>query len=128
MHEDKRLILQIYGSRDGYTLEKMTSQQLKRKIELCHNYIEVFSVLEPTFRVWKGRLLEELLGPTSVLLNKRMEAGEVGKVEYLLQYKNIIRMVKEAAKCRQFLERDATADSLMGEFYSQWIRPLTQQA
>ncbi|XP_023331997.1 protein msta [Eurytemora carolleeae] len=35
----KRLLLQIYGSRDGYTLDKMSKEQLERKIQLCNNYI-----------------------------------------------------------------------------------------
>ena len=28
---------------------------------------------------------------------------QLGKLEFMLKYKDIIRMVKEAAKCRQFL-------------------------
>ena len=54
LHEDhyicmktKRILLQIYGAREGYRLDQLSRPQLDRKIELCRNYINVFSKLEP---------------------------------------------------------------------------------
>jgi len=120
----KRIILQIYGSRTGSTLSELKMHELQRKIELCRNYIEVFSVLEPGYRVWKGRVLEEMLGPLSIIVQKRMESGEMGKLEYMLKYKEIITIIREASKCRQFLVRDNETDSKMAEFYGKWVEPL----
>jgi len=54
----KRILLQIYGSREGYKLSQLPRRLLDRKIQLCTNYISIFSRLEPGYRVWKGRLLE----------------------------------------------------------------------
>ena len=46
----KRILLQIYGARDGYRLNQMSREQLDRKISLCRDYIEIFSKLEPGYR------------------------------------------------------------------------------
>ena len=76
----KRILLQIYGARDGYHLQQLSRKQLDRKIFLCRNYIEIFSVLEPGYRTWKGRLLEELLGPLTITLHQeRMQYQKCGK-------------------------------------------------
>ena len=73
----KRILLQIYGARDGYHLQQLSRKQLDRKIFLCRNYIEIFSVLEPGYRTWKGRLLEELLGPLTMTLHQDRVATKI---------------------------------------------------
>ena len=120
----KRLLLQIYGARDGYRLNQMSREQLDRKIFLCRNYIEIFSKLEPGYRTWKGRLLEELLGPLTLVLGQDQEAEKMSKVEYLLKYKEIMKMLREAAQCRQFDERNGKNDEIIGNYYQNWMKPL----
>ena len=122
----KRLLLQIYGARDGYRLNQMSREQLNRKIFLCRNYIEIFSKLEPGYRTWKGRLLEELLGPLTMIVGQDQE--KMNKMEYLLRYKEIIKMVKEAAQCRQFDERHDKNDEIIGNYYQTWMKPLQTAA
>jgi hypothetical protein len=33
--------------REGYRLENLSRAQLERKLELCRNYCQIFSILEP---------------------------------------------------------------------------------
>ena len=120
----KRILLQIYGARDGYRLNQLTREQLDRKIFLCKNYIEIFSKLEPGFRTWKGRLLEELLGPLTMTMHQDQEGGKMAKVEYLMKYKEIMKMLREAAQCRQFDERNDKTDERIGQYYQTWMKPL----
>ena len=124
----KRILLQIYGARDGWRLNQLTRKQLDRKIALCRNYIEIFSKLEPGFRVWKGRLLEELLGPLTMTLGQDQEEGRMAKMEYLLKYKEIMKMLREAAQCRQFEERNEKNDEIIGKYYQTWMKPLQSAA
>ena len=123
----KRILLQIYGARDGFRLDQMSRDQLNRKIELCRNYIEIFSKLEPGYRVWKGRVLEELLGPLSITVNKDFEEKKISRVEYILRYKEILKMVKEASQCRQFEEKDENQE-MIAKFYQSCMKPLTVAA
>ena len=124
----KRILLQIYGARDGWRLNQLTKEQLYRKIALCRNYIDIFSRLEPGFRVWKGRLLEELLGPLTMSLAQAQEEGKMTKMEYLLKYKEIMKMLREAAQCRQFEERNEQNDEIIGKYYQTWMKPLQSAA
>jgi len=119
----KRMLLQIYGAREGYKLDQMSRELLDRKIDLCRNYIDIFTRLEPGYRVWKGRLLEELLGPLTITVNRDLEDEKINKMQYILRYKEIVKMVKEAAQCRQFEERDSN-DEVIGQFYQSWMKPL----
>ena len=119
----KSMLLQIYGAREGYKLDQMPRELLDRKISLCRNYIDIFSRLAPGYRVWKGRLLEELLGPLTITVNKDLEDKQIDKIQYILRYKEIVKMIKEAAQCRQFEERD-TKDEMIGQFYQSWMKPL----
>ena len=120
----KRILLQIYGAREGYKLNQLSRKQLERKISLCRNYIEIFSVLEPGHRTWKGAVLEELLGPLTMTMHQDQQEGKMNKIEYLLKYKEIINMLKEASKCRQFDERDKENDGIIGKFYQSMMTPL----
>jgi len=123
----KRLLLQLYGSREGYRLEQLPRSLIDRKIELCRNYIKVFSLLEPGFRLWRGRVLEELLGPLGLAVNQDMEEGKLGKIDYILRYKEIMTMMKEAAQCRQFDEL-RTGDGMVGQFYKSIMAPVENAA
>ena len=120
----KRILLQIYGAREGYKLNQLSRTLLERKISLCRNYIEIFSVLEPGHRTWKGAVLEELLGPLTMTLHQDQAEGRINKIQYLIKYKEIINMLKEASKCRQFDERDKENDGIIGKFYQSMMTPL----
>jgi len=123
----KRLLLQLYGSREGYRLDQLPRSLIDRKIELCRNYIKIFSVLEPGFRLWRGRVLEELLGPLGLAVNQDMEEGKLNKIDYILRYKEIMTMMKEAAQCRQFDEL-RTGDGMVGQFYKSIMAPVENAA
>ena len=56
----KRMLCLMYGNCPSHRLESMKEKALKRKVELCREYIAVYSILEPGLTKWKGRLCEEL--------------------------------------------------------------------
>jgi hypothetical protein len=78
----KLVIIQLLGTREKLdTLEK-----IKRKMELCQNYIEVYSkVCGGGYAKWRGRILEHLSGCT-IKLNQMM----LEKVLVLEDFKQII--------------------------------------
>ena len=40
------------------------------------------------------RVLEELVGPLTVTVNQDLEDGSIGKLDYILRYKEIVTMVR----------------------------------
>eukprot|EP00092_Neocalanus_flemingeri_P018319 GFUD01019828.1.p1 GENE.GFUD01019828.1~~GFUD01019828.1.p1 ORF type:complete len:515 (+),score=161.30 GFUD01019828.1:38-1582(+) len=111
LHEDhflcmniKRVLLTMYGAREGYRMEQLPRLLIDRKIELCRNYVAIFSRLEPGFRQWRGEVLEEMVGPLTVCINQDMENNNLSQIQYIKKIKEVIGLVKEAAKCRQFEE------------------------
>ena len=46
----KRILIQLYGWREGYRVEQLDRKLLDRKIQLCNNYISIFNILEPGYR------------------------------------------------------------------------------
>jgi len=98
----KRVLISMYGAREGYLLQQLPRKLIERKIELCNNYLDIFSRLEPGYRQWKGEVLEELIGALTVSTNQDMENNNITKIHYIKRIKEIITLTKEAAKCRQF--------------------------
>jgi len=83
----KRMLCLMYGNCASHRLDTMKEKDLKRKAELCREYIAVFSILEPGLTKWRGRLCEEL-ARTLVRLQGR------SCVEAL-------RLLGESGKCRK---------------------------
>ena len=61
-------------------------------------------------------------------LGQGQEGGRMAKMEYLLKYKEIMKMLREAAQCRQFEERNEKNDEIIGKYYQTWMKPLQSAA
>lgn len=115
----KRVLIQVYGSLPGYTLNKLSIEQIERKLELCRNYIAVYGPIDPGFTKWKGRILEEMIGPLLILSKTKSENNEIDHAELLSAQSTAFRLMNEAFKCRQFERGDLgknTFASLVKEF------------
>ena len=66
----------------------MSKKDLKRKVDLCREYMIIFNILEPGLTKWKGRVCEEL-ARTLIKLEGRNNVevlrliGEAGKSKRL---------------------------------------------
>ena len=47
LHQVKRMLCLMYGNCPSHRLDNMKEKALKRKVELCREYIAVYSILEP---------------------------------------------------------------------------------
>jgi len=83
----KRMLMLMYGNCATHRLDSMSKKDLKRKADLCKEYLTIFSILEPGLTKWKGRVCEELARTLIKLEGKN-------NVE-------VLRMVGEAGKCRR---------------------------
>ena len=43
----KHQLMQMYGRTEGYLIQDMTEEQLKRKEDLCREHIDVLKMIDP---------------------------------------------------------------------------------
>ena len=80
----KRLLVQLYGWKEGFKLHELSDEVLKRKIDLCENYVSAYSKVEPSlYTKWRGRIFEEMVGPIAMLAKRKYEAKQVNFVRKL---------------------------------------------
>ena len=97
----KRTLIQLYGNVEKFNLAN-DIEIIRRKLLLCQNHLETYSKVDQGYSSWRGKVLEEMVGPymlyTKFLLNK----GQIGEDTYAQNIKESIRMMKVASKCRQY--------------------------
>ena len=98
----KRALIYIYGNKQPFNDPLEDTQKISRKLELCQNYLNVYSKVDVGYTSWRGKLLEEMVNPLLLLNKIKLNNGTIDQVEFLQVYKESVRMIKEAAKCRQF--------------------------
>ena len=67
--------------------DTMSKKDLKRKSDLCREYMAIFNILEPGLTKWKGRVCEEL-------------ARTLIKLEGVSNV-DVLRLIGEAGKCKR---------------------------
>ena len=97
----KRSLIYIYGNKEPFNSSK-DIDKITRKLELCRNYLKVYSKVDIGYSSWKGKLLEEMVSPLMMLNKIKLKNGSIDQSGFLECYKESVRMIKEAAKCRQF--------------------------
>ena len=97
----KRALIYIYGNKEHFDASKDINK-ITRKLELCRNYLEVYSKVDVGYTSWRGKLLEEMVGPLMMINKMKLKNGSIDQEGFLECYKETVRMIKEATKCRQF--------------------------
>ena len=97
----KRTLIQLYGNREKFELPADVTK-ISRKIELCKNHINVYSKVDNGYSSWKGKVLEELVGPYMLYNKYLLKSCQIDENAYFKNYKESLRMIKEASKCRQY--------------------------
>jgi len=103
----KRVLIHLYGSRGSKDGSKETS--VNRILELCRNYLEVYSQVDDGYTTWRGKLLESMVGPYLQFYKKALANQQITQEEYNGHFKESLKMLKIAAKCRQFDPSDSSA-------------------
>ena len=97
----KRTLIQLYGNQDKFDLFD-DMQKICRKLELCRNYIDTYSKVDKGYSSWRGKVLEEMVGPYMLYNKFLLKQGRIDEETNIRNYKESIRMIKEASKCRQY--------------------------
>ena len=102
----KRTLIQLYGNKNKFELPE-DLPKVRRKIELCQNYLDVYTKVDDGYSAWRGKVLEELVSPMMLQSQYLLQNNLMDKESYVTKYKNCIRMIKEASKCRQYEQQSS---------------------
>ncbi|XP_023325963.1 histone-lysine N-methyltransferase ASHR1 [Eurytemora carolleeae] len=71
----KYSLAKMYGRMLGYEATTLTDAQLKRKLELCEQVLDVFNIILPGNNRMRGVMLYELHLPLVMLANRSLDKG-----------------------------------------------------
>ncbi|KAM3965788.1 SET domain-containing protein SmydA-8 [Aphomia sociella] len=92
----KLALIQIYGNYKGYTLSEISDQLLKRKIDLCHELLELADKLEPGWTRFRGTLLLDLQAAMTMETKREYETGKITKAAAQDQLMESMVLLQEA--------------------------------
>ncbi|XP_072944835.1 SET domain-containing protein SmydA-8 [Epargyreus clarus] len=75
----KLALMQIYGNIKGYALTELPDHLLKRKIDICHELLELADKLEPGWSRFRGTILLELQSVMTLETKRDFENGKLTK-------------------------------------------------
>ena len=66
----KHSLCQLYGKIDGFLINELSVEQLKRKERYCESLLEVIDVLEPGYSRLRGVILYEMHAPVMLQITR----------------------------------------------------------
>ncbi|CAH0725550.1 unnamed protein product, partial [Brenthis ino] len=92
----KLALMQIYGNYKGYTLTELPDHLLKRKVDLCHELLEVAEKLDPGWSRFRGTILLELQGALMMQTKRDFEEDKLTKEGAQEQLMESMALLQEA--------------------------------
>ncbi|XP_013179737.1 PREDICTED: protein msta, isoform A [Papilio xuthus] len=92
----KLALAQIYGNYEGYTLPELPNDLLNRKIEICHELLELADKLEPGWTRFRGTILLELQAAMSMQTKREFEDQKLTKTGAQDQLMQSMALLQEA--------------------------------
>ncbi|XP_045451337.1 SET domain-containing protein SmydA-8 [Melitaea cinxia] len=93
----KLALVQIYGNYEGYTLADLPDHLIKRKIDLCHDLLDVADKLEPGWSRFRGTILLELQSAMTMQTKREFEDDIITKSAAQDQLMESMVLLQEAA-------------------------------
>lgn len=104
----KHSLCQLYGKIDGYLINELNSDLLKRKEDYCRDLLEVVDILEPGCSRLRGVILYELHAPVMLQITGELQSGRIKLPEFKRRTKEVLRMLKESY---EILQHEPTGSS-----------------
>jgi len=126
----------MYGRMCGWEADKLTEDQLRRKLQLCTEVLKVLDVIMPGESRMRGVMLYEMHLPHVMLANRQLQAGPgsgadpksikaglKAGLECLTQGLDILKLQPEGSFERKIV--DGSQQSLID--LRNWVKTVTQQ-
>ncbi|CAK1555582.1 unnamed protein product [Leptosia nina] len=92
----KLALMQIYGNYEGYTLAELSDELLKRKVDICHELLEVADKLEPGWSKFRGTILLELQAAMVLQTKRDFDCDKITKAGAQDQLMESMILLQEA--------------------------------
>lgn len=92
----KHSLCQLYGKIDGFLINELSEEQLKRKESYCESLLEVIDVLEPGFSRLRGVILYEMHAPVMLQITRELQMGRINIAEFKRRLRNVTNMLERS--------------------------------
>lgn len=110
----KHSLCQLIGKIDGYLINELSTEQLKKKEEYCRDLLEVIDVLEPGNSRLRGVILYELHAPVMIQITQELQTGKMKIYEFKKRLREVNLMLKESHNILRY-EPTGTPEHQMAE-------------
>lgn len=98
----KHSLCQLLGKVDGFLINELSVELLKRKEDYCRDLLEVIDVLEPGSSRLRGVILYELHAPVMLQINHEFVSRNIKVPEYKRRLKEVVRILHESYDILQY--------------------------
>lgn len=90
----KHSLCQLYGKIDGFLINELSMEQLKRKEAYCRDLLNVIDILEPGSSRLRGVILYELHAPVMLQITLELQSGKIKISDFKRRLKEVIQILK----------------------------------
>lgn len=94
----KYTLCQLYGRIEGYMIQELLIDDLKRKEHYCRDVLAVADVLEPGLSRLRGVIMYELHAPIMIQATRAFENKKISSTELRKRLKEVVNLLRESAE------------------------------
>lgn len=92
----KHSLCQLYGKIDGFLINELSVEQLKKKEDYCRDLLEVIDILEPGSSRLRGVILYELHAPIMIHITSELQSGKITNSEFRRRLKEVVQILRKS--------------------------------
>jgi hypothetical protein len=108
----KHSLCQLYGKIDGFLINELSMEQLKRKEEYCRDLLEAIDILEPGSSRLRGVIFYELHAPIMLQLNRELQSGNIKVGDYKRRLREVVHILRKSYEILKY-EPEGSSENQM---------------
>lgn len=92
----KHSLCQLYGKVDGFLINELSAEQLKKKEDYCRDLLDVINVLEPGSSRLRGVILYELHAPVMLQITRELQMRRIKNCDFKRGLREVLGILTEA--------------------------------
>lgn len=92
----KHSLCQCYGKINGFLINELSAEQLKKKEDYCRDLLEVIDILEPGSSRLRGVILYELHAPMMIQATRELQMGRIKNTEFRRRLKEVVQILRKS--------------------------------
>lgn len=98
----KHSLCQLLGKVDGFLINELSAELLRRKEDYCRDLLEVIDVLEPGSSRLRGVIMYELHAPIMLQITRELQMGKIKNSEFKRRLKEVIQILRKSHEILQY--------------------------